>query len=1116
MEMDETQLEEEEEEVELLMSPESGDIDDLEYLGGDGDEDPDDGVVFFESPPASPTFYPQPSQHNQMEQEEPLDLPPNIDTDQLTSRPSFRKRILEESVRNPTPIVRTSTDSRPKPVTATSLKTRHAYLSALNLLRQEIADAKGPQFQIPREAKPNTAFMVLTSTHVANPSFDIEPPNPSNSTSAQEYNADAEQYDVAAAAAAMVSNIKLQVLRRLSSPPMSPFNLENSNKDAQVASSKGQPPSSTSGYQLLTPLNSNTFPNHSNPTSRAPSPNFLPESADMSAGNASNIFGLTVPTEPPQRKNSFGFISVSKPSSDPSINAGPTPKTSFGILKSSKGASDNNPHSAGPTPKSSFGILSASKTTNSPAPANTVPTTKSSFGVLKAGFNNSAVSAPQPSQGGLPRPVILSRDGMVVDANFQIHQQKQLQQHQQQQQQQQLRSHSPQPPFPPTQALLHSNSPQPPSQPASRSHSPQPPHLPPPVPSVLSKPEGGLTVGVPPPRGSSLPQKASVPPPSELSTVPMTFDNTPPVINQLPSQATITRTATPPLQPSETKLRNPPTRPAQPKLLNLESKFQLAKLCIEGSALYGETEHEVQQLKDEGFSHLTELSANGMADANYYLGKCFAEDGNYALAFPAFLRAAKSSCAEASFAAASCLEYGKGTPVSFLTAQYYYTASAEAGHILGMHRMAAALLNGEIGYEKDVYTGFKWLERVAETNDSSPLVSLALYQLSQLYEYGIPGILQTSPILALKFLQEAADRCHPSALTRLAEAYETGSLAPHLPKDIKKAAELYTQAAELRDFEAMFIMADFHLKGLTIMDCGCEAMVDIPQILMDHLIPDAPDESLVDTWNLPGLITLENSPPASALGTSPPSGREFSRPNEQTHVGPCRFTTLISRSPLKAFHYLSAIVESNRCPGKLHSDAQYALGYLYEHPLLLPTVQQDGIKAAALYEAAAMGGSLLARHRVAQMRAASAENEKLLFGGGVNGSSGRGVIGGGGEQPLQQQLGGNSIFRISEDDNAARAAFRKWASEGGLTDASGAGSFSTGAVGAPDLGGEERRFGIVKSRRVKKKEHEDFERKLEVAGMLNAPVLDLRAMGGEFKERRGFSGGQGDDKCSVM
>ncbi|KAI8618181.1 hypothetical protein BC830DRAFT_20883 [Chytriomyces sp. MP71] len=102
------------------------------------------------------------------------------------------------------------------------------------------------------------------------------------------------------------------------------------------------------------------------------------------------------------------------------------------------------------------------------------------------------------------------------------------------------------------------------------------------------------------------------------------------------------------------------------------------------------------------------------------------------MAFPAFLRAAKALLPEASFAAASCLEVGKWMPMSFLTARYYYTVSAEAGYFLAMHRMAAGLLNGEIGFERDEYAGIKWLEKCAAYRSQFVMQVLARHWIAQM------------------------------------------------------------------------------------------------------------------------------------------------------------------------------------------------------------------------------------------------------------------------------------------------------------------------------------------------------------------------------------------------
>ncbi|KAJ3073394.1 hypothetical protein HDU99_001975, partial [Rhizoclosmatium hyalinum] len=492
-----------------------------------------------------------------------------------------------------------------------------------------------------------------------------------------------------------------------------------------------------------------------------------------------------------------------------------------------------------------------------------------------------------------------------------------------------------------------------------------------------------------------------------------------------------------------------------------------------GSSLYGADPGEIVRLKEEGYGYLTELSSCGMANANYYLGKCFAEDGNYSLAFPAFLRAAKATFPEASYAAASCLEFGKGCPVSFLTAQYYYNSAAESGHLLAMHRMAVALLNGELQFQKDILKGLKWLEKCAEYPKPDVTKALAQYQLSQIYEHGIPDMLDPYHSLSAKFLHDSALQRHPGAMCRLAQAYETGTLG--FEQDICHATKLYADAADLGNPEALFIMADYHLKGLTIMDCGCQGL---PTIQSDLTLYSSPmKEELIDVWAIPGAPTFLPTPatsPVKVLPVPSPPPTQLPKP----HNGPCHFTALISVDPLRAFNLLNKLMDisssQNSTLTRLQADACYALGYLHEHPVVDVSIM-DMNKSIMYYEAASQAGNVHAKKRVAELK-------ELLGLGALT-------------------MTGDSGDEGFEDP---REAFRRHIAvtvagvEGGI-----------GGIGG------EKSFGIVKARRIKKREPDEFEKKLEGVGMLNAPAVDLRMMQQE-RNRQILQQRGKEERCSVM
>ncbi|KAJ3061395.1 hypothetical protein HDU98_002705, partial [Podochytrium sp. JEL0797] len=422
----------------------------------------------------------------------------------------------------------------------------------------------------------------------------------------------------------------------------------------------------------------------------------------------------------------------------------------------------------------------------------------------------------------------------------------------------------------------------------------------------------------------------------------------------------------------------PPPRLQQRKPMNLDKKLELAKLCVEGSRLYAVNAEEAAAWKEEGYALLRELSANGLADANYYLGTCFAADGNYIMAFPSFLRAARANFPEANFAAASCLEFGHGCPVSFLTAQYYYEQAAHVDHLPAMHRLAVAMLRGELDYEVNIFNGVKWLERCADYPTPDPLKSLSLYQLSHLYSHG-PTNFTRSHILALKYLQESCSppHPHPGALCRLARAYEAGELG--LQVDMRRSVKLYEDAVQAGDLEAMFCLADLLVKGVSVVEWEEPGSVIPPPELKALQSPEGREEEYMDSWSFPGFVLTSavtspgsHSDSAASSNVVVPMGSEPSVITSYAFTSLTRFhtVTILARNIPRAVQLLNHITGLETplsTPPSAHvmnlqSDALFALGYLHEHGLV-EGEEGEGDAGVMFYEAAAVKGSVRAAVR---------------------------------------------------------------------------------------------------------------------------------------------------------
>ncbi|KAJ3195106.1 hypothetical protein HK101_001083 [Irineochytrium annulatum] len=238
-----------------------------------------------------------------------------------------------------------------------------------------------------------------------------------------------------------------------------------------------------------------------------------------------------------------------------------------------------------------------------------------------------------------------------------------------------------------------------------------------------------------------------------------------------------------------------------------DATFRLATFCIESSGDVLEVE-EREKLKEEGFRLLIRLGNHGMPEAQYYLGKAYAED--HELACPQFLRAARQNHPSASYAVGSCLENGKGCRMDLAAASTFYKAAAEQGHKLGMYRYGRALLNGELGTEKDVALGVEWLKKAADVADR--LHPYPLFLLATIYEQGMEGI-PPDYNYALAMLHEGVKYDHGPCLASLAKAHETGRLGAPISK--KKAVDLYRRGAvEGDDAECQHALSDLYLKGV--------------------------------------------------------------------------------------------------------------------------------------------------------------------------------------------------------------------------------------------------------------------------------------------------------------
>ncbi|KAJ3106399.1 hypothetical protein HDU97_006384 [Phlyctochytrium planicorne] len=241
--------------------------------------------------------------------------------------------------------------------------------------------------------------------------------------------------------------------------------------------------------------------------------------------------------------------------------------------------------------------------------------------------------------------------------------------------------------------------------------------------------------------------------------------------------------------------------------------FALAKYSIE-SVCESVNPDESEKLREDGFKILVKLSRSGMPEAQYYLGKAFAEDNRYDLAYPQFVRSAKAGYAPAQYALGSCLENGRGCKRDTKTALGCYRKASFSGHKLAMYRYGIGLVNGDLGTAPNPIEGIKWLKKCAALADKEH--PHALLQLAIIYETGIPPLVSQDQSNARSYLDEAVRLEYGPAIYRMALMYETGKLSnqPDSAPNLQKALELYQRGANLKDPDCQYALSDFYLKGI--------------------------------------------------------------------------------------------------------------------------------------------------------------------------------------------------------------------------------------------------------------------------------------------------------------
>ncbi|OBZ85239.1 Protein SKT5 [Choanephora cucurbitarum] len=218
----------------------------------------------------------------------------------------------------------------------------------------------------------------------------------------------------------------------------------------------------------------------------------------------------------------------------------------------------------------------------------------------------------------------------------------------------------------------------------------------------------------------------------------------------------------------------------------------------------------------EAVKMLKTLALRGHADSQYYLANIYASGilhksgkPNFNGAFPLFVQAAKHQHADAAYRAAKCYEDGLGCLKNKSKAIQYYKLASTLNHPGAMYRLGIAFIHGDLGLQRNVREGNKWLKRSAEA--ATPEYPHALHEFGLLHEKGLDGIIFKDTSYSVQLYRQAAELGYAPSAYRLGQCYEHGYLG--CQPDIIKSMSFYQLAARQEHAEACFALSVLYLTG---------------------------------------------------------------------------------------------------------------------------------------------------------------------------------------------------------------------------------------------------------------------------------------------------------------
>jgi TPR repeat protein len=202
---------------------------------------------------------------------------------------------------------------------------------------------------------------------------------------------------------------------------------------------------------------------------------------------------------------------------------------------------------------------------------------------------------------------------------------------------------------------------------------------------------------------------------------------------------------------------------------NGEAAFQI------GKAFYDGDPHLVlKQDYERAVTHFKEAAEQGHADAQFYLGVCFAKGRgilpDLSEAVKWYRKAADAGIVEAEFNIAECYYRGRGVSKDMDKAIRYFANAAAHGSADAAYNLGIVYETGE-GVTKDYEESAKWFLVAAKAGDVG-----AQSKLGFLYSVG-QGVIKSETEAAI-WLRKAAQNGDAAAQTSLAKIYWSGTGVP--------------------------------------------------------------------------------------------------------------------------------------------------------------------------------------------------------------------------------------------------------------------------------------------------------------------------------------------------